>query len=536
MLLFLALGLYLFLAISTYSPLDPGWSRTGDPNNIANAVGRSGAWISDVLLLLFGYLAYLFPILLAYRAMAIFRQRRDEWQWTWELFVLRGTGVILTLIGAATLASIHFSSELSNGAGGLLGNAISDIAIPSFDLAGTTLILLTMLFIGITLATGLSWLAVVDGAGRYCLLGYECIRERLQKWQETRREKAETERIVRQRKESLDHFVEKEKRRKKQVEIKPVRKAPKEPSKRVQREKQGKLFETASVGELPPISLLDEWEENPQVGYSKDALEAMSKLLEIKLRDFGIEIEVEAINPGPVITRFEVQPAPGVKVSRITNLVKDLARSLAVPSVRVVEVISGKTVIGIEIPNESKEIIQLGQVLSSNEFDNAKSPISVALGHDIGGNPVVVDLAKMPHLLVAGTTGSGKSVGINAMILSILFKSSPKDVRLIMIDPKMLELSVYDGIPHLLTPVITDMKDAANGLRWSVAEMERRYKLMSALGVRNLAGFNKKVADAAKAGSPILDPLWKPDPLSEVPEEDQVPEDLEELPQILVMK
>ena len=535
MLLFLALGLYLFLAISTYSPLDPGWSRTGDPNNIVNAVGRSGAWISDVLLLLFGYLAYLFPILLAYRAMAIFRQRRDEWQWTWELFVLRGTGVILTLIGAATLASIHFSSELSNGAGGLLGNAISDIAIPSFDLAGTTLILLTMLFIGITLATGLSWLAVVDGAGRYCLLGYEYIGERLQKWQETRREKAETERIVRQRKESLDHFVEKEKKRKKQVEIKPVRKAPKEPSKRVQREKQGKLFETASVGELPPISLLDEWEENPQVGYSKDALEAMSKLLEIKLRDFGIEIEVEAINPGPVITRFEVQPAPGVKVSRITNLVKDLARSLAVPSVRVVEVISGKTVIGIEIPNESKEIIQLGQVLSSTEFDNAKSPISVALGHDIGGNPVVVDLAKMPHLLVAGTTGSGKSVGINAMILSILFKSSPKDVRLIMIDPKMLELSVYDGIPHLLTPVITDMKDAANGLRWSVAEMERRYKLMSALGVRNLAGFNKKVADAAKAGSPILDPLWKPDPLSEVPEEDQVPEDLEELPQILVI-
>jgi len=261
----------------------------------------------------------------------------------------------------------------------------------------------------------------------------------------------------------------------------------------------------------------------------------MSKLLEIKLRDFGIEIEVEAINPGPVITRFEVQPAPGVKVSRISNLVKDLARSLAVSSVRVVEVIPGKTVIGIEIPNETKELIQLGQVLSSPEFDNSRSPISMALGHDIGGNPVVVDLAKMPHLLVAGTTGSGKSVGINAMILSILFKSSPKDVRLIMIDPKMLELSVYDGIPHLLTPVITDMKDAANGLRWSVAEMERRYKLMSALGVRNLAGFNKKVADAAKAGKPIPDPLWKPDPLSEVDEADQIPEDLVELPQIVVI-
>jgi len=535
MLLFLALGLYLFMAISTYSPMDPGWSRTGDPNNIANAVGRSGAWISDVLLLLFGYLSYLFPLLLAYRAIVIFRQRRDEGEWSWELFALRGTGVILTLVSAATLASIHFSTELSSSAGGLLGNAITSIALPSFDLAGTTLIFLTMLFIGITLATGLSWLAVVDGTGRFCILGYEYIGERLQHWKEARREKAETERIVRQRKESLDHFVEKEKKRKKPVEIKPVRKAPKEPSKRVQKEKQGKLFETASVGELPPISLLDEWEDNPQVGYSKDALEAMSKLLEIKLRDFGIEIEVEAINPGPVITRFEVQPAPGVKVSRITNLVKDLARSLAVTSVRVVEVISGKTVIGIEIPNETKEIIQLGQVLSSPEFDNARSPISVALGHDIGGNPVVVDLAKMPHLLVAGTTGSGKSVGINAMILSILFKSSPKDVRLIMIDPKMLELSVYDGIPHLLTPVITDMKDAANGLRWSVAEMERRYKLMSALGVRNLAGFNKKVSDAAKAGTPIPDPLFKPDPLIDVPEEDQIPEDLEELPQIVVI-
>jgi len=535
MILFLAIGLYLFLAINSYSPVDPGWSRTGDPNNIANAVGRSGAWISDVLLLLFGYLAYLFPIFLGYRAMVIFRQRRESHDWSWELFALRAVGVILTLIGAATLATLHFDTNLSNSAGGLLGTTIAGIALPSFDLVGTTLIFLTMLILGITLATGLSWLAMVDGTGRYCLLAYNTLGERWQHWQEARREKAETERIVRQRKESLDHFVEKEKKRKKPIEIAPVRQAPKEPSKRVQKEKQGKLFETKSVGELPPISLLDEWGNQPRVGYSKDALEAMSKLLEIKLRDFGIEIEVEAINPGPVITRFEVQPAPGVKVSRISNLVKDLARSLAVTSVRVVEVIAGKTVIGIEIPNESKELIQLGQVLSSPEFDNARSPISVALGHDIGGNPVVVDLAKMPHLLVAGTTGSGKSVGINAMILSILFKSSPKEVRLIMIDPKMLELSIYDGIPHLLTPVITDMKDAANGLRWSVAEMERRYKLMSAMGVRNLAGFNKKVSDAAKAGTPLVDPLWKPDPLSEVDEADQVPDDLEELPQIVVI-
>ena len=259
----------------------------------------------------------------------------------------------------------------------------------------------------------------------------------------------------------------------------------------------------------------------------------MSKLLELKLKDFGIDIEVIAVNPGPVITRFEVQPAPGVKVSRISNLVKDLARSLAVISVRVVEVIPGKTVIGIEIPNEKREIIQLSQVLSSPEFDRAGSSLSMALGHDIIGSPVIVDLARMPHLLVAGTTGSGKSVGVNAMILSLLYKSTPEQVRLIMIDPKMLELSVYDGIPHLLTPVITDMKDAANGLRWCVSEMERRYKLMSALGVRNLAGFNKKVSDAKKLNKPLLDPIWMPDPL--VAEDDLTPPELEPLPNIVVV-
>jgi len=259
----------------------------------------------------------------------------------------------------------------------------------------------------------------------------------------------------------------------------------------------------------------------------------MSKLLELKLADFGIEIEVTAVNPGPVITRFEVQPAPGIKVSRISNLAKDLARSLAIVSVRIVEVIPGKTVIGIEIPNEKREITQLSQVLSSPEFDGAGSPLSMALGHDIVGKPVIVDLAKMPHLLVAGTTGSGKSVGINAMILSLLFKSTPEQVRLIMIDPKMLELSVYDGIPHLLTPVITDMKEAANGLRWCVGEMERRYKLMSPLGVRNLAGFNKKVTDAKKVGRPILDPSWQPDPM--LLEEEQSAPELVPLPRIVVI-
>lgn len=532
LLVLLALAVYIFLALFSYSPTDPGWSRTGDPGNIANDVGASGAWIADVLLILFGYLAYLIPLMLSYRAFILFRERRRTDDFSWSMFALRSTGFLLTLVGATALASLHFSSALPESSGGILGSVVAGLSIPVLDLIGSTLVFLTLLFVGLTLATGLSWISVVDMTGKLCLSSWTRSVLALQKWQEERKEKQETQQVIRRRKQALDTFKEKEKSRK-PIKIAPVKKPLPEPSKRVQKEKQGKLFSAGAVGELPPISLLDEWVESLNSGYSTEALEAMSKLLEIKLKDFNIDITVEAINPGPVITRFEVQPAPGVKVSRISNLVKDLARSLAVSSVRIVEVIPGKTVIGIEIPNEHKELIQLSQLLSSAEFDNAKSPISLALGHDIGGNPVVVDLAKMPHLLVAGTTGSGKSVGINAMILSILFKSSPKEVRLIMIDPKMLELSVYDGIPHLLTPVITDMKDAANGLRWCVAEMERRYKLMSALGVRNLAGFNKKVVEAAKAGTPIADPMWQPDPMLD--EEDQAPEELEELPVIVVV-
>lgn len=533
LLVLLALAIYLFLALFSYSPEDPGWSRTGDPNNIVNNVGSSGAWIADVLLILFGYLSFLIPIMLTYRAFILFRERKQGDAFSWSMLALRSTGFLLTLIGATALANMHFLTQLPESAGGLLGGALTGLALPVLKLSGSTLLSITFLFVGLTLSTGLSWIGVVDMTGKLCLRTWHQGSLFIQKWREERKEKQETQSVINRRKQALDTFKEKEKGRK-PIKIAPVKKKAPEPSRRVQKEKQGKLFFSAGeVGELPPISLLDEWVENLDSGYSTVALEAMSKLLEIKLKDFGIDITVEAINPGPVITRFEVQPAAGVKVSRISGLVKDLARSLALSSVRVVEVIPGKTVIGIEIPNEKKELIQLSQVLSSPEFDNAKSPISMALGHDIGGNPVVVDLAKMPHLLVAGTTGSGKSVGINAMILSILFKSSPKEVRLIMIDPKMLELSVYDGIPHLLTPVITDMKDAANGLRWCVAEMERRYKLMSAMGVRNLASFNKKVGDAAKAGEPISDPLWQLDPLLD--ENDQSPDDLEELPVIVVI-
>jgi S-DNA-T family DNA segregation ATPase FtsK/SpoIIIE len=290
---------------------------------------------------------------------------------------------------------------------------------------------------------------------------------------------------------------------------------------------QGALFE---AGELPSLSLLRRSEGVQETGYSAANLEDMSRLLERKLADFGVKIEVVAVSPGPVITRFEFQPAPGVKASKITNLARDLARSLAMTSVRVVEVIPGKSVMGLEVPNENRAMVHLGDVLASQEFQSMSSPLSLALGHDIAGDPVMADVAKMPHLLVAGTTGSGKSVGVNSMLISMLYKSTPDDVRLIMVDPKMLELSVYDGIPHLLTPVITDMKEAANGLRWCVGEMERRYKLLAALGVRNIAGYNKKVLDAAEAGTPIKDPIWKSEDSL-----DQIQPDLGKLPYIVVV-
>ena len=296
--------------------------------------------------------------------------------------------------------------------------------------------------------------------------------------------------------------------------------------------KQASLLEDIE-STIPPITLLDPPEEHKEKGYSEESLQHMSRLLEEKLADFGVSVEVVEVNPGPVITRFEIKPAPGVKVSKISNLAKDLARSLAVLSVRVVEVIPGKSVVGIEIPNEEREMVRLSEVLNARVFQDSSSALTLALGNDIGGNPMVANLAKMPHLLVAGTTGSGKSVGVNAMLLSMLLKATPEEVRFIMVDPKMLELSIYDGIPHLLAPVVTDMKDAANALRWCVAEMERRYRLLASLGVRNLAGYNRKVKDAAAAGEPLLDPTWKPDEY--LADDEQERPELETLPFIVVV-
>ena len=528
------MALYLTIALLSYSPSDPGFTTTGSGEDVANAVGVYGAWMADALLHVFGYLAFGFPFLLAYKVYTSFREEKLSAEFSWAMFGFRALGYSLLILASCGLATIHFevSEDVPYIAGGVLGSVVVDLSLPLFASLGSTLLLFAIFLFGLTISASISWLNVIDKLGAWTLGTISLLTEKGQKWLEQRKQTLATKARLESRKKVLDIHIEKEKKRVPPTIKEPPRKKAVK-STRVEKERQGTLFEASSVKELPAISLLDAWQEIHESGFSKESLEAMSKLLELKLGDFGIEIEVTAVNPGPVITRFEVQPAPGVKVSRITNLAKDLARSLAVISVRVVEVIPGKTVIGIEIPNEKREIIQLSQVLSSPEFDRAGSALSMALGHDIVGKPVIVDLAKMPHLLVAGTTGSGKSVGINAMILSLLFKSTPEQVRMIMIDPKMLELSVYDGIPHLLTPVITDMKDAANGLRWCVGEMERRYKLMSALGVRNLAGFNAKVSDAQKTGKPISDPTWQFDPML-LSEEQSAPE-LEPLPSVVVI-
>lgn len=528
------LGVVLLVALLSYSPQDPGFTTTGTGAPVENAIGHMGAWLADVLLHMFGYFSYIFPLALGYKVFTLFRDASRDREFSWMVVSLKVMGIVLLVVGACTLATLHFAipEESTWPAGGLIGSAMADASVPVFALFGSTLVYLAIFLFGLTVTFEISWLKVVDRVGFWTLNGATQAREAFQAWQEKRDENNKVRQGVEKRKKALDVRIEKDKKRT-PPRIEPVIAVTPQKSERVQKERQGKLFTASAPGDLPAVSLLDENKTIGNKGYSNESLEAMSRLLEVKLQDFGIEIEVTAVHPGPVITRFEVQPAPGVKASRITGLGRDLARSLAVVGVRVVEVIPGKTVIGIEIPNEHREMIMLSQVLASQEFDKAQSALSMALGHDIVGKPVIVDLAKMPHLLVAGTTGSGKSVGINAMILSLLYKSTPEHVRMIMIDPKMLELSVYDGIPHLLTPVVTDMKDAANALRWSVAEMERRYKLMSALGVRNLAGYNKKVQDAIKAGEPIIDPIWRPDPMAL--QDDQQAPALEALPNIVVV-
>jgi S-DNA-T family DNA segregation ATPase FtsK/SpoIIIE len=528
----LAIGLValvMLIALLSYSSDDPGFSSTGNgEGGLRNFIGPLGAWLASLLLFLFGRPAYLFPIMLGVACFVMFRQSDEEDGRTRFNTAVRIGGFTLMLLASCGLATLHWDpAGLPASAGGVVGHLGRWIE-SGMSFLGGTLVLLASWMAGVSLAFGVSWLTIVDklGEGMWSAIG----------WIRARRSVA---RDVAAGVEAKKARVEAAKVEEKKAASRPKPRieAPApvvEKSERVEKERQVPMFDAPKSGSLPPLQLLDDPPKR-ESGYSSEALEAMSRLVELKLKDFGVDVEVVAVLPGPVVTRFEMRPAPGVKVSQITGLSKDLARSLSAISVRVVEVIPGKSVMGLEIPNEKREIVTLGEIIKSKSYDDVTSPLALALGKDIGGNPVTADLAKMPHLLVAGTTGSGKSVAINAMILSLLYKSTAEHVRLIMIDPKMLELSVYEGIPHLLAPVVTDMKHAANALRWCVAEMERRYQLMAALGVRNISGFNRKVKDATDAGKPIRDPVMTAMAANDPTLDQSKIQDLVPLPYIVVI-
>ena len=504
-----ALALILWFALFTYDPADPGFSQATTGTEVRNGVGRVGALVADLLFNFFGRPAYLFTVMVFYLGWMLYREQKTQQALTRMDFVLRFGGFLATLVTSCALSTLHFSPVgFNETAGGIVGQVVGHSLESVMKLLGASTLLFVLWVASISLFLGISWFSVMDRIGHWCLVVYEKARVKFGEFQD--RAEGRRQQAARQ------DIIEVEKKRtagRPPPRIEPVMPSL-EPSARAERERQVPLFEPPAAGELPPLSLLDDPPAQKQ-GYSEESLEAMSRLVELKLRDFGIEVEVKSVSPGPVITRFELDPAPGVKVSQIVNLAKDLARSLSVVSVRIVEVIPGKSFVGLEIPNENRQLVTLGEILKSKAYDKVVSPLTLALGKDIGGNSVVADLARMPHLLIAGTTGSGKSVAINAMVLSILYKTHPEQVRLIMIDPKMRELSVYEGIPHLLTPVVTDMKEAANALRWCVAEMDRRYRLMAALGVRNIGGYNRKVNEAIAAGEPIKDPTFTPSPFED---------------------
>ncbi len=515
-------GLYAVLVLFTYSKDDPGWSHSTGSGEIHNAGGRFGAWIADLLLYSFGISAYWSVVFLLFAIHWGYRRLEASEPADRRSFLVACAGFFALLFASASLEALRLHSlhvELPLAPGGMLGAAIGALLARWFGYTGATLALLFIAGIGLSLLSGLSWLEVSEAIGGAIERGCAAA---VARWQAARDRrlgaKAATLRdeVVEEEKKILDEH--------RPIHIEPPElEIPK--SSRVAREKQRPLFEDLPDSPLPPLALLDEAHGDIQV-LSADTLEYTSRLIEKKLLDFGIEVKVVAAQPGPVITRFEIDPAVGVKGSQIVTLVKDLARALSVVSIRVVETIPNKSYMGLEIPNPKRQVVRLSEIVSSQAYADMGSPLTLALGKDIAGKPIVADLTRMPHLLVAGTTGSGKSVAINAMILSLLYKATPHDVRMIMVDPKMLELSVYEGIPHLLAPVVIDMKQAANALNWCVAEMERRYKLMSTLGVRNLSGFNQKVREADKAGQPLPDPF--------AVQNDPVPS-LKELPLLVVV-
>lgn len=527
-------ALFILLSLFTYQTTDPGWShayRSGSA--VINSGGTVGAYLADTLFFIFGYFAFALPISLVYTTWTVLHDIRALKVQEKSVIILKTLGFLLMISGGCGLLSLDPQvAELDtiHSAGGIIGQAVASAWYQMLNIHGATLLLSAMLLVGITWFTGLSWLKAIELIGYYTLTAFNTVLARINGMTVP----ASAERTVplptqpepvpeRKKERSLPKLfggkqdVEKEKEKEKErptpilVTASEIKPEPVKIVKEVKEPKESRVSKIQQFDSLPSLNLLDKGQPGkPMGGYTHQELEHLSREVEQHLLDFGIQADVVAVHPGPVVTRFELQLAAGVKVSKLTALSKDLARSLSVVSVRVVEVIPGKTVVGLELPNHSREVVRLSDVLSADVYQQAHSPLTLALGVDIAGHPMVVDLAKMPHLLVAGTTGSGKSVGINAMILSMLFKATPEQVRLIMVDPKMLELSVYDGIPHLLTPVVTDMKEAASALRWCVEEMERRYRLMASLGVRNLAGYNTKLSEAAASGEPLLDPLWKP--------------------------
>jgi len=549
----IGLAFFLFIVLFSYNPQDPGFDSVGSMQEISNYGGKTGAWLASMVLYLFGVFGFLIPFGILFAGWVTLKIRTGN-ELDYVRFVVSLFGLVLLITAGAGLTNLYLEPQMTliqlpYSAGGVWGYEVSNWLVSSVDLLGTTLILLVLFAVAFSMLTSCSWLTISEWTGKHAWKFWHFFYAHLQTVTADFKDKKVQKSSVKQggvksnSSSEIQNLLEKNKN--KSVE----KSSPSNTLKKIIAEKLSKKTANAVVmnkpsdlgnntgslspdkplvsdvkigqkqqtrtvlpvvesGDLPSLELLDEPPEYEE-GFSSEELAALSSLLEQRLLEFGVTVKVESVQPGPVVTRFEILPAAGVKVSQINNLAKDLARVLSVQSVRVVDVILGKSVVGIEIPNEQREIVGFREVLSSEAFQNAKSPLTIGLGKDIAGNPVIADIAKMPHLLVAGTTGSGKSVGVNSMILSLLYKSTPEEVRLIMVDPKMLELSVYDDIPHLLTPVVTDMSEAANALRWCVFEMDRRYQLMAKLGVRNIAGFNEKVQKAIDEGKPLIDPLYQ---------------------------
>jgi S-DNA-T family DNA segregation ATPase FtsK/SpoIIIE len=520
-LLLVAVALYLIIILFGYNRADPSWSHSASIAITHNPGGVLGAWLSDVLLYLFGFSAWWWVTLMLQRVWVGYRHMRADSLFDRRALWVSLLGFLVLLFSSSALEALRLYTwkvSLPLAPGGMLGAVLGGVLSHVLGYIGATLFLLVLMVVSFSLYTGLSWLRFVDWLGGGLEDAYLWARNL---WQ-TRQDK----RIGAQAMQERNALVEEEKKRVEEhqpihIEM-PIIEVPR--SKRVEKEKQVSLFSDMPDSDLPPLHLLDQATQQVEI-VSAETLEFTSRLIERKLKDFGVEVKVVGAYPGPIITRYEIDPAVGVKGSQIVNLVKDLARALSVVSIRVVETIPGKAYMALELPNPKRQMVRLSEILNSQVYAELHSPLTIAMGKDISGKPVVADLGKMPHVLVAGTTGSGKSVAINAMILSLLYKSTPQEVRLLLVDPKMLELSMYEGIPHLLAPVVTDMRQAASALNWGVGEMDKRYKLMSALGVRNIAGYNQKLRDGVKAGKPETNPF------SITPEN---PEPLEELPFIVI--